>query len=84
MRYRSFVRSFEWIACLYFAYLIVACWWPPLTAGRRAFVVAAAALSGGAVWTIAGTAPTLVRAPGVVVGVGVTACIGLRRSTDSS
>ena len=61
MRYRSFVRSFEWIASLYFAYLIVACWWPPLTAGRRAFVISAAALSGGAVWTIAQAAPVLVR-----------------------
>jgi membrane-associated phospholipid phosphatase len=61
MRYRSLVRSFEWIASLYFAYLIVACWWPPLTAGRRAFVIAAAALSDGAVWMIAHAAPAVVR-----------------------
>jgi membrane-associated phospholipid phosphatase len=55
------VRSFEWIASLYFAYLIVACWWPPLTAGRRAFVNAAGAFSGGAVWMIAHAAPAVVR-----------------------
>jgi membrane-associated phospholipid phosphatase len=55
------VRSFEWIASLYFAYLIVACWWPPLTAGRRAFVIAAGAFSGGAVWMIAHAAPAVVR-----------------------
>ena len=61
MRYRSFVRSFEWIACLYFAYLIVACWWPPLDAGRRALVIAAAALCGGAVWLIAHAAAAVVR-----------------------
>ena len=61
MRYRSLVRSFERIASLYFAYLIVACWWPPLTAGRRVFLIAASALSGAAVWTIAHAAPALVR-----------------------
>ena len=55
------MRSFEWIASLYFAYLMVACWWPPLTAGRRAFVIAAAALSGGVVWMIARAAPPVVR-----------------------
>jgi hypothetical protein len=37
MRYRSLVRSFEWIACAYFGYLIVACWVPRLSIGRRAF-----------------------------------------------
>lgn len=61
MRYRSLVRSFEWIASLYFTYLIGACWWPPLTAGRRAFVMAASAVSGAAVWTIAHSAPAVVR-----------------------
>ena len=55
------VRSSEWIAFLYFSYLIVACWWPPLTSGRRALVIAAAALSDGAVWVVAHAAPALVR-----------------------
>jgi membrane-associated phospholipid phosphatase len=53
MRYRSLVRSFEWIACAYFAYLFVACWLPRLSAARRAFVMAAAAIAAGIVVLIA-------------------------------
>jgi membrane-associated phospholipid phosphatase len=49
MRYRSLVRSFEWIACVYFVYLVAACWLPPLSAARRAFVIAAAAVAAGLV-----------------------------------
>ena len=60
MRYRFFVRSFEWIACVYFGYLAVACWLPRLTAARRTAVIAAAAIAGGIVWTIAHTATPLV------------------------
>jgi membrane-associated phospholipid phosphatase len=45
MRYRSIVRSFEWIAVVYFGYLIAACWWPKLTAGRRALLTAGSAVS---------------------------------------
>jgi membrane-associated phospholipid phosphatase len=55
------VRSFEWIACGYFAYLIVACWLPPLSNGRRAFLIAASAIAGGSVWAIAHTGTLLVR-----------------------
>jgi membrane-associated phospholipid phosphatase len=61
MRYRFLVRSFEWIAAAYFGYLVAACWLPPLPAARRAALMAASALSGGAVWTIAHAAPLLVR-----------------------
>ena len=61
MRYRSFVRSFEWIAAAYFGYLIVACWWPPLPAARRAWLTAASAVAIGAVWTIAHAGAALVR-----------------------
>jgi membrane-associated phospholipid phosphatase len=53
MRYRSLVRSFEWIACAYFAYLAVACWWPPLSIGRRLLVIAASAFCAAAVFLIA-------------------------------
>src|SRR5436190_18797650 len=61
MRYRSAVRSFERIASLYFTYLIVASWWPRLPAKRRAFLIAASALAGTAVWLIAHGAPAVVR-----------------------
>src|SRR4051812_22412434 len=53
MRYRSLVRSFEWIACAYFAYLAVACWRPQLSIARRVFVIAASACCGAAVFLIA-------------------------------
>ena len=53
MRYRSLVRSFEWIACAYFLYLVAACWLPPLPSARRAFVIAAAAIAAGLVVAIA-------------------------------
>jgi membrane-associated phospholipid phosphatase len=43
------VRSFEWIACGYFAYLFVACWLPRLSTARRAFVMGAAAIAAGIV-----------------------------------
>jgi membrane-associated phospholipid phosphatase len=55
------VRSFEWIACLYFGYLFAACWLPPLGAGGRAALMAASAIAGAAVWAIAHTAPPFVR-----------------------
>ena len=55
------MRSFEWIACAYFVYLIVACWLPRLSAGRRAFLIAASAIAGGAVWAIAHAGPPWVR-----------------------
>src|SRR3954463_5896763 len=61
MRYRSNVRSFEWIAVAYFAYLVAACWLPPLTFARRALLTVAASAAGGAVWAIAHAAPPLVR-----------------------
>jgi membrane-associated phospholipid phosphatase len=55
------VRSFEWIAFAYFAYLIAACWLPRLRAPRRAVLIAASLLAAGAVWLIAHAAPPLVR-----------------------
>jgi membrane-associated phospholipid phosphatase len=53
MRYRSLVRSFEWIACAYFGYLVVACWLPRISIARRAFLIGASALGAGAVVVIA-------------------------------
>jgi membrane-associated phospholipid phosphatase len=53
MRYRSLVRSFEWIACGYFGYLVLACWLPRLSAARRAFLIGASLLAAGAVVGIA-------------------------------
>ena len=53
MRYRSLVRSFEWIACGYFGYLVVACWLPRLSTARRAFVIGAAAFAAAVVVAIA-------------------------------
>jgi len=53
MRYRSLVRSFEWIACAYFAYLVVACWLPRLSTLRRTFIIAASAIAGAVVVVIA-------------------------------
>jgi membrane-associated phospholipid phosphatase len=61
MRYRSSVRSFEWIAFAYFWYLVIACWWPPVPAARRAGLIAAAAAAAGAVWVIAHAGALLVR-----------------------
>ena len=61
MRYRSLVRSFEWIACVYFGYLVLACWLPPLPARRRAGLIAAASAAGGIVWAIAHRGSPLVR-----------------------
>lgn len=61
MRYRSLVRSFEWIAVAYFGYLIVACWLPRLSVGRRAFLIAAAATAAGAVAAIARTGSPMAR-----------------------
>ncbi|MCU1382958.1 MAG: superfamily protein [Acidobacteria bacterium] len=61
MRYRSLVRSFEWIAVAYFVYLVAACWLPPLAASRRALVTAASAACAAGVWAIAHAAPALVR-----------------------
>jgi membrane-associated phospholipid phosphatase len=55
------VRSFEWIAFAYFWYLVIACWWPPLPAARRAGLIAAAAFASGAVWVIAHAGALVVR-----------------------
>lgn len=61
MRYRSGVRSSEWIAFTYFLYLIVACWWPSLSMGRRARVIAGSASAAASIWLIAHAAPLWVR-----------------------
>ena len=55
------MRSFEWIALLYFGYLAAASWWPPLSGGRRAALIAASLLAGAVVWTIAHAAPPVIR-----------------------
>ena len=55
------MRSFEWIACAYFGYLVIACWLPPLPTARRAFLIAASAIAAGAVLVIAHAAPAIVR-----------------------
>jgi membrane-associated phospholipid phosphatase len=59
------VRSFEWIAFAYFCYLAIACWWPPVPAARRAWLIAAAAAAAGAVWVVAhaGSAAVRIDAP---------------------
>jgi membrane-associated phospholipid phosphatase len=61
MRYRSLVRSFEWIAFAYFWYLAIVCWWPPVPAARRAWLIAAAAAAAAAVWAVAHAGSVLVR-----------------------
>jgi membrane-associated phospholipid phosphatase len=61
MRYRSSVRSFEWIAFGYFVYLIVACWLPSLPASRRALLIAGSALCLTAVWIVAHAGSAFVR-----------------------
>ncbi|MGH9142147.1 MAG: phosphatase PAP2 family protein [Vicinamibacterales bacterium] len=53
MGYRSLVRSFEWIAVVYFGYLVMACWLPRLSLPRRGFIVAASTAAAFGVWTIA-------------------------------
>jgi membrane-associated phospholipid phosphatase len=55
------VRSFEILALAYFLYLALASWLPPLSAARRAFVIAASAAAAAAVWTIARIATPLAR-----------------------
>jgi membrane-associated phospholipid phosphatase len=55
------VRSFEWIACVYFAYLVVACWFPSLAMARRAFIIVASAGAAGAVVIIARSEILIVR-----------------------
>ena len=47
------MRSFEWIACAYFGYFVVACWWPRLPAARRTFLIGASAVAAGAVVAVA-------------------------------
>jgi membrane-associated phospholipid phosphatase len=53
MGYLSLVRSFEWIACAYFGYLVVVCWLPRLSTARRAFLISASTAAGGAVVAVA-------------------------------
>jgi membrane-associated phospholipid phosphatase len=55
------VRSFEILALAYFLYLALASWLPPLSAGRRTFVIVASLISAVVVWTIVRAAPLLVR-----------------------
>jgi membrane-associated phospholipid phosphatase len=47
------VRSFEWVACAYFGYLVVACWLPPLSIARRALLMGASAFAAAAVIVVA-------------------------------
>jgi membrane-associated phospholipid phosphatase len=61
MGYRSSVRSFEWIASAYFAYLAAACWRPRLSSARRVFVMAASACCATAVALIARSQVTWAR-----------------------
>jgi membrane-associated phospholipid phosphatase len=53
MGYRSLVRSFEWVACAYFGYLVLACWVPRLSSPRRACLIGAALLAAAVVVLIA-------------------------------
>jgi membrane-associated phospholipid phosphatase len=61
MGYRSLVRSFEWIASLYFGYLVIACWLPRLSGLRRASIIVASALAAAIVVTIAHAGPVWLR-----------------------
>src|SRR3954470_105529 len=61
MRYRSSVRSFEWIAFAYFAYLIAACWLPSLPSSRRALLIAGSTACLAAVWIVAHAGSMFVR-----------------------
>lgn len=53
MRYRSAVRSSEWIAFAYFLYVGAFAWIRPLPPARRVALTAACAFGAGAVWAIA-------------------------------
>ena len=55
------MRSFEWITAAYFGYLIVACWVPPLSGARRAWITLAAAAAGATVVLIARSDVALLR-----------------------
>ncbi len=72
LRYRSPVRSSEWVAFLYFVYLAGICWLRPLSSSRRLLVTCASMALAAAIYYVATTAPPVVRdwAPLVYVGVG--------------
>jgi membrane-associated phospholipid phosphatase len=53
----SHVRSSEWIAFLYFAYLAIVCWLRPLPASRRLLVGSVSLALGAAIRTVATVAP---------------------------
>ena len=55
------MRPFEWIACVYFGYLVAACWLPKLPAARRMGLITASSIAGFVVWTIAHGASPWVR-----------------------
>src|SRR4030088_1541576 len=72
LRYRSSVRSSEWIAFLYFLYLAGICWMRPLVASRRLRLTALSLALAAAIYAIATTAVSVVRdwTPLVYVSVG--------------
>lgn len=55
------MRSSEWIAFLYFLYLILACWLRSLRPGRRARVTAVSLAMAAAICAVASGAPSAVR-----------------------
>ena len=60
-RYRSAVRSSEWIAASYFLYVAGVCWLRPLHTSRRLFVTAASLTLVAAISGLAWAAPSVVR-----------------------
>jgi len=61
LRYRSSVRSSEWIAFLYFLYLAVVCWLRPLPLSRRLSVTGVSLVLAAIIFTLASAAPLPVR-----------------------
>jgi membrane-associated phospholipid phosphatase len=66
------VRSSEWVAFLYFVYLAGVCWLRPLSFSRRLLVSCVSIALAAAIYSVAATAPPVVRdwAPLLYVSVG--------------
>jgi len=75
MKYRSKVRSSEWIAFLYFAYLAAVCWLRGLPISRRLLVTAVSLAAAAAIWAFAASPPIIrdwMPVPYILVGYYLT------------
>jgi len=61
MKYRSWVRLSEALACLYFSYVAVAAWARQVPAARRAAITAICGVMGFAIWRIVPLTSTFIR-----------------------